>query len=911
MNSEEIIQWKVKKKKNRILSSDDSNSDSKTITHRRRRSGRVYMSDGVINSTLQTDCDNVSDEDNLDQSKVWSKCNKREIIQDKVKRRKNRILSSDDSDSDFEPIIRHQCRSTKVHVNKSKINSNLPTDCDNMYIFDKDNIIQSKVRNKHNEREIIQRKVKKRKNRILSSDDSDSDSGPITFRRCRSSRVYVSDDEVNSTSQTDCDSVSDEDNVIQSKDRSKSNEQEIIQWKVKRRKNRILSSDDSDSEPFTPHRCRSSRVYVSDSEINTTLQIDCDKLSDEDNVIQSKVRNKGHEQSVESDESDGDSGPDGKIEKCPICLEKFKNQELGMPENCDHTFCLECIVEWSKIQISPVESLALPDTFEPDLHLLTVCEVCDSGDTEDQLLLCDGCDRGYHCYCLSPTLDEIPIEEWFCSDCAGQVTPEIEESISRRLIARTRASESVIQHVNHNRSERNDSRPSTSTSRSTTRKRRRQKRRKSTTKSTSDKFLRRTRYGDISDLTDLSDLESERLFCAGQVTPEIEESISRRLIARTRASERNDSRPSTSTSRSTARERRRQKRRKSTTKSTSDKFLRRTRYGDLTDLSDLESERLFCAGQVTPEIEESISRRLIARTRASERNDSRPSTSTSRSTARERRKEKSRKSTTKNTTDKFLRRTRYGDIIDLTDSSDHKSESTDSEEPIDSETFSETDSDTMISTRSSTSSLRKIVKRGLVTVDGPSTSSGSKVKKTKFIDKSGDFGASNGSVDILDSILKHQSLLHSKSPDSNVTTVSKNLPQCQKPPKDKCYEIAKDLTDVDMDVDTSSYSSDGNMLQISPAKPSTQPSKSGVKTEIPALKTTNDLKTNPINLSLVTNNQMHHTLASEGVSNDSCSKQKTFPQNNDLFSNQSKTAAPEKEVDVKINENEVILMLYG
>ncbi|KAG1677403.1 Splicing factor, arginine/serine-rich 19 [Nymphon striatum] len=427
------------------------------------------------------------------------------------------------------------------------------------------------------------------------------------------------------------------------------------------------------------------------------------------------------------------------------------------------------------IQISPVESLALPDTFEPDLHLLTVCEVCDSGDTEDQLLLCDGCDRGYHCYCLSPTLDEIPIEEWFCSDCAGQVTPEIEESISRRLIARTRASE------------------------------------------------------------------------------------------------RNDSRPSTSTSRSTARERRRQKRRKSTTKSTSDKFLRRTRYGDLTDY--LESERLFCAGQVTPEIEESISRRLIARTRASERNDSRPSTSTSRSTARERRKEKSRKSTTKNTTDKFLRRTRYGDIIDLTDSSDHKSESmpygdsgtaynsssilsTDSEEPIDSETFSETDSDTMISTRSSTSSLRKIVKRGLVTVDGPSTSSGSKVKKTKFIDKSGDFGASNGSVDILDSILKHQSLLHSKSPDSNVTTVSKNLPQCQKPPKDKCYEIAKDLTDVDMDVDTSSYSSDGNMLQISPAKPSTQPSKSGVKTEIPALKTTNDLKTNPINLSLVTNNQM-------------------------------------------------------
>lgn len=36
-------------------------------------------------------------------------------------------------------------------------------------------------------------------------------------------------------------------------------------------------------------------------------------------------------------------------ENCPICLNTFRDQAVGTPESCSHYFCLDCIVEWSKV----------------------------------------------------------------------------------------------------------------------------------------------------------------------------------------------------------------------------------------------------------------------------------------------------------------------------------------------------------------------------------------------------------------------------------------------------------------------------------------------------------------------------------------------------------------------------------
>lgn len=46
------------------------------------------------------------------------------------------------------------------------------------------------------------------------------------------------------------------------------------------------------------------------------------------------------------------------------------------------------------------------------------CPVCDEDDNEDVLLLCDGCDVGYHTYCVG--LDSVPVGHWFCESCATQ-----------------------------------------------------------------------------------------------------------------------------------------------------------------------------------------------------------------------------------------------------------------------------------------------------------------------------------------------------------------------------------------------------------------------------------------------------------------------------------------------------------
>ncbi|NXL66880.1 PHRF1 protein, partial [Chordeiles acutipennis] len=186
-------------------------------------------------------------------------------------------------------------------------------------------------------------------------------------------------------------------------------------------------------------------------------------------------------------------------ENCPICLNTFRDQAVGTPENCSHYFCLDCIVEWSKnanscpvdrilfkyisirahfggkiLKKIPVENTKTQgDDGEDDP---TFCEVCGRSDREDRLLLCDGCDAGYHMECLNPPLSEVPVDEWFCPACAPMgvsaaadtdhvseeevaalmadvvpTTSRLRPHVRTRAIARTRQSERVRATVNRNR----------------------------------------------------------------------------------------------------------------------------------------------------------------------------------------------------------------------------------------------------------------------------------------------------------------------------------------------------------------------------------------------------------------------------------------------------------------------------
>lgn len=50
------------------------------------------------------------------------------------------------------------------------------------------------------------------------------------------------------------------------------------------------------------------------------------------------------------------------------------------------------------------------------------CQICHCGDNEDSLLLCDGCDKGYHTYCFKPVLENVPEGDWYCYECINKAT---------------------------------------------------------------------------------------------------------------------------------------------------------------------------------------------------------------------------------------------------------------------------------------------------------------------------------------------------------------------------------------------------------------------------------------------------------------------------------------------------------
>ncbi|CAM4576703.1 unnamed protein product [Lepidochelys olivacea] len=61
------------------------------------------------------------------------------------------------------------------------------------------------------------------------------------------------------------------------------------------------------------------------------------------------------------------------------------------------------------------------------------CKMCRKKGDAESMVLCDGCDRGYHIYCIRPKLKAIPEGDWFCPECRPKQR-------SRRLSSRQRPS---------------------------------------------------------------------------------------------------------------------------------------------------------------------------------------------------------------------------------------------------------------------------------------------------------------------------------------------------------------------------------------------------------------------------------------------------------------------------------------
>ena len=53
------------------------------------------------------------------------------------------------------------------------------------------------------------------------------------------------------------------------------------------------------------------------------------------------------------------------------------------------------------------------------LHLTIHVKYVSGIDDADQMLLCDNCNGGYHLFCLTPELTQVPAGLWYCPSCSS------------------------------------------------------------------------------------------------------------------------------------------------------------------------------------------------------------------------------------------------------------------------------------------------------------------------------------------------------------------------------------------------------------------------------------------------------------------------------------------------------------
>jgi len=67
----------------------------------------------------------------------------------------------------------------------------------------------------------------------------------------------------------------------------------------------------------------------------------------------------------------------------------------------------------------------------------TKCRICRRKTDPENMLLCDGCDRGHHLYCLKPKLKNVPKGDWFCAECKPKERIRSPKKKMRRVFSST------------------------------------------------------------------------------------------------------------------------------------------------------------------------------------------------------------------------------------------------------------------------------------------------------------------------------------------------------------------------------------------------------------------------------------------------------------------------------------------
>lgn len=95
---------------------------------------------------------------------------------------------------------------------------------------------------------------------------------------------------------------------------------------------------------------------------------------------------------------------------CKICERQIQDGEKS--RICGHNLCASNSYHVRCLTKRELRSYG-PCWYCPSC----LCRSCLVDKDDDQIVLCDGCDHGYHIYCTLPKLSTIPTGNWYCRSC--------------------------------------------------------------------------------------------------------------------------------------------------------------------------------------------------------------------------------------------------------------------------------------------------------------------------------------------------------------------------------------------------------------------------------------------------------------------------------------------------------------
>lgn len=102
-------------------------------------------------------------------------------------------------------------------------------------------------------------------------------------------------------------------------------------------------------------------------------------------------------------------------------VDQYHSDGRRSPLESDHEFSPESDLESGFVvptkRARTVRAEKETDDESIDSNSEHACQKCNETDHPEWILLCDSCDKGYHCSCLVPVLFIIPEGDWFCPVC--------------------------------------------------------------------------------------------------------------------------------------------------------------------------------------------------------------------------------------------------------------------------------------------------------------------------------------------------------------------------------------------------------------------------------------------------------------------------------------------------------------